>query len=154
MRALILIADAGRARLFVSEGRTTPWTLLEQLEHPEVRSARDTLATDQPGRTQERMATGRRASMEPPTPLKRVEAEKFAAVLADRLERAAIGEEFERLVIVAPPRFLGSLRESLSESLMKRQQVVSIDKDLSTVPDVELPARISSELRDRDLPAH
>jgi len=145
MKALILVADAGRARLFASKG-AEPWTLLDQREHPEVRSERGSLASDQPGRTQERMASGRRSSMEPPTPLKQAEAEKFAAEVAASIERASTEGEYDRVVIAAAPRFLGSLRQHLSDSLTKRHQVITIDKDLSTLTDVELPARIAGEL--------
>jgi protein required for attachment to host cells len=145
MKALILVADAGKARLFASEGQE-PWTLLEQREHPEVRSERGSLASDQPGRTQERMADGRRSSMEPPTPLKRIEAEKFAAQLAASVEAASARGEYDRVVIAAAPRFLGSLRQHLSDTLTRRHEVITIDKDLSALADVELPGRIAGEL--------
>ncbi len=153
MKALILVADAGRARLFASETRAAPWKLLEQLEHPEVRSARDTLSSAQPGRTQESMATGRRSALAPPASPKEVETEKFAATLAEKFAQAAAEDAFERLVVVAPPRFLGLLREHLGAGEARMRDLVGIDKDLSQAPDAELPARVADELVERDLPA-
>lgn len=44
-----------------------------------------------------------------------VEVQRFARRLATRLERLARSERIERLVLIAEPRFLGLLREQLSE---------------------------------------
>lgn len=60
-----------------------------------------------------------------------VEVQRFARQLALRLERLARGERIERLVVIAEPRFLGLLREELSEPI---RQVVTreVPRNLTT----------------------
>jgi protein required for attachment to host cells len=74
--------------------------------------ARD-LSADRPGRSFDSHGQGRHA-MEPETDAKRHEAEVFAKQVADRIERARIEDEFDELVLIAAPEFLGLLRKSLS----------------------------------------
>ena len=57
--------------------------------------------------------------------------------LADQLQHARVTNQFERLVLVAPPRFLGLLRSSI-DSPTTRLIVGSIDKDLATSTEAEL----------------
>ncbi len=87
----------------------------------------------------------RRSAMEPPTSPKDVETERFARELAGHLEASAGKNEFDALVLVAPPHFLGVLHGSLDKSTAKRLQA-SIDKDLSMLTDEEIQARLLDEV--------
>jgi protein required for attachment to host cells len=96
--------------------------------------------SDRPGRVFDRAArpAGRRgatahhATGSERTPRKR-EAELFARRIAKVLEGAHRDGEFERLVLMAPPGFLGTLRQALPPSL---HSVVAaqISKDLVHAP--------------------
>lgn len=82
--------------------------------------------------------------MEVETPPKRHEAIRFAKRVGDMLEGARSAGDFDRLVLVAEPRFLGLLRDNLSQETIKRVGL-EIDKNLvQQAPQVireRLPAR-------------
>ena len=61
----------------------------------------------------------------------------FARALASRLQHARTTGEYDRLVLVAPPKFLGLLRASL-DSPTERCIVGSLDKDLAASDEKEL----------------
>ncbi len=141
----ILVCDASRARLFTTPGRGRPWTLLHELSHPESRLKGQAINSDKPGRTQQSSGAGSRPAMEPPTPPKEVEAEHFAAHLAEVLGNGHGHNAYARLVLVAPPHFLGLLRQSLSTQVSKRV-THSIDKDYTSLRQDELPERLDEAL--------
>jgi protein required for attachment to host cells len=61
----------------------------------------------------------------------------FARALADKLQHGRVENQYERLVLVAPPGFLGLLRASL-DGPTAELVVGSIDKDLATRKESEL----------------
>jgi protein required for attachment to host cells len=66
-----------------------------------------------------------------------LEEERFAATIAERLNRAADENRFEHIVIAAPPKVLGELRREYSKKLQGKI-LAEIDKDLThhTFPDI------------------
>jgi protein required for attachment to host cells len=147
MRALttwILVGDASRARLFSTNGKGKPWQLVKEFEHPESRLKGLDIMADRPGRMQQ-STTGAKPGMEPGTPPKEVEAIRFAQSLAGEIQTAHGRNAFESLVLVAPPDFLGLLRQSLSNPVHKRIRH-TVAKDLTQVPERELPERLADTL--------
>jgi protein required for attachment to host cells len=67
-----------------------------------------------------------------------IEEDRFAGEVADLLKRRALANEFEKLIVVAPPRALGELRKHYHKEVESRL-VGEIDKDLTghTLPDIE-----------------
>jgi len=59
--------------------------------------------------------------------------QRFAAEAADRINRAALANEFERLIIVAPPKTLGELRKHYHKQVEGRI-TAEIPKDLTGHP--------------------
>jgi protein required for attachment to host cells len=105
---------------------------LQIMVHTESRSRNLDISTDKPGRTQHRTRDGKRGSMDPRTFPKEVERQIFAREVAGFLSNRAKRGEFVDLVLVAPPRFLGLLRELLSD-LPQTMAVKTVDKDLTAV---------------------
>jgi protein required for attachment to host cells len=66
------------------------------------------------------------------------EEDRFAAECADMLKRRALAHEFEKLIIVAPPKTLGELRKHYHKEVSSRL-AGELAKDLTghTVPDIE-----------------
>jgi protein required for attachment to host cells len=66
-----------------------------------------------------------------------LEEERFAANVAQRLNRAAEENRFEHIVIAAPPKVLGELRREYSKKLQSKI-LAEIDKDLThhTFPEI------------------
>jgi protein required for attachment to host cells len=143
MTAWILVSDASRSKLLTTELPEHPWTLVEAFEHPEGREAsREIRPSSPPGRMLQSMAKGgRRSAMEPRTTPKEAEVERFAHELCQYLENAASRRQFDVLVLVAPPHFLGILQGALGRQSGKCLRA-SVNKDLSMFDAAELRKRL------------
>lgn len=129
MTTWILVADEARARVLEARRADGTITERESFIHEEGRQhARDVVADRLP-RAQESVG-GARHAIEPHTDLETVEAGRFAHELAAALESGRVGRAYERLVLVAPPRFLGTLRAVLSDEVHKHV-VGSLPKDVT-----------------------
>jgi protein required for attachment to host cells len=61
----------------------------------------------------------------------------FLQSLAERLEKEAIADAYDRLILIAPPRALGDLRQFLSRPVKNRVHD-EIAKDLTQLPNDRL----------------
>jgi protein required for attachment to host cells len=139
----ILVADSAQARLF--SRRAARAALVEQQDwvHPESRLHGRELERDRPGRVFASHGYGQSDTQERGAPHRR-EAERFAAELAEVLDRARAENRFDHLVLVAEPRFLGLLRDHLAGETADR-----VTRSL----DVELTQESAERIRealDRD----
>lgn len=118
MKSWILVANASRARLFTAGESDGELVEVASFAHPEGRMHGAELTRRPPGSVQE-SATSARHGIEPRIdPHDKVSGE-FAAALAEVLDQGRVGHEYERLVLVAPPRFLGQLRDCLDEQVAR-----------------------------------
>ena len=83
--------------------------------------------------------------MEPKTTPEVLVETRFAKLIADRLEQGRINNEFERLVVVAAPAFLGHLRANFSAPL-SALVTLEIDKNYTGLRPDELRARLTERL--------
>jgi len=67
---------------------------------------------------------------------------RFAAQLADRLEKHQVDADFDRLIIAAAPRMLGELRKHL-KGPVRDVILAELDKNLIDVPVDELSAHLA-----------
>jgi len=140
----VLVADASRARLFRRE-ESGALALLEEHEHPGSRAHNRDLTTDKPGTTFSGGGVSKgRSSMEPRTEPQEVEAEKFARELGDLLARSFDAHAFDELIIAAPPKFLGLLRETLAthKDHVERRVKMWVEKDYTELEPRDLAERL------------
>lgn len=124
----IVAADASRARIFTTPNSRQPLQEMEDMLHPEGRAHGRDIDIDEPGLVYESHGQGRHATE---TSRKDEEAGAFARRICERLKKARVDGECESLYLVAPPRFLGMLRDNLDRST--RQLVAGeITKDVAT----------------------
>jgi protein required for attachment to host cells len=143
----VLIADGARARLLAQAKPFEPLKpALEQEEFTGSMAQSKEIGSDRPGRSFDSSGLGGRHAMAPPTDPQRYAKFAFARELAERLEEAAYGGRFDRLILVAAPKTLGDLRELLP-GLVKAKVVAEIDKDLTHVPVRDLPRHLASVLK-------
>jgi protein required for attachment to host cells len=109
----VVVADSAAARLFRAPSPTGPLEEFESYAHAEGRAHVRDLVTDQQGRQFESFGQGNRSGMEPRVDPKEHERIGFARMLADRVRNARSKGELARVILVAPPEFLGHLRSSL-----------------------------------------
>jgi protein required for attachment to host cells len=132
----IVVAESSRARIFTMEGALAPLRELEDLSHPAARLPGRELRSDRSAR----VSRGRGQENHPGEPNvepKQQEAIQFARQISERLEQARTKGELEELVLIAPPAFLGLLRQNLSAATEKHL-AKSIDKNLVQMSEREI----------------
>lgn len=143
-KAWFLVADGRRARVFVEERRGAAlqgpddWDLEiedQDLYQPQDRRARH---SNRVGMGKHTVGNGRN--------LHEAEEANFLKRLAERLGEAEKRRQFEHLVIAAPPRALGALRELLPDAVQSRIRAETA-KDLLDEDDASLRARLRDLLR-------
>ena len=122
----ILVADSAHARILATTALTASLTEIRRLEHPEGRLKESELVTDQPGRARESLAQGHAIQEGNAT---EHEATLFAGEIIQLLDKARQEGKFESLVLIAPPHFLGIIRQKLTGPLEKLV-IQSVDKNL------------------------
>lgn len=125
----IVACAATSARLWISRTRYGDWTFLTEMHDPDAAKREKAFASDRPGRAFDRHGSGRHA-MATSESGRRHEVRLFARELADYLNNAIATGDFEHIVIIAAPAFLGHLRTELSQ-LAKRAVVLAEPKDLT-----------------------
>ncbi len=129
--AVVLVAD-GRKMLFLrNQGDATTPDLVVETAREQSNPSNSEHVTDRPGRTQASVGSGRSGYEE--ADFHQIEEDRFAADAADLLKRRALTNDFETLVIVAPPRTLGELRKHYHKTVSDRLKA-EIDKDLTGHP--------------------
>jgi protein required for attachment to host cells len=149
----IVVLDAARARIFRSElplraggplacMDTAP---LLELEAAEARTRSAALASDRPGRAFRAAGGHRRSAMAWPSEPQAVEKLRFLRRIAARLSQARRRGEYDRLVVVAPPRALGQLRRLLPAAV-RDALLAEVERDLAGLPAAELADRLGELL--------
>lgn len=143
----ILVADASRARLFQYSGFGAEIEQLKEWDHPKSRARNSELVTDRPGRVMQSHGGphgghGSHSGMEPHTAPKDVEHEVFARQLTDELGKGLRENAYGRLILVANPAFLGTLRQ-VSDEQVHKHTVASVAKDYTSLPLRELQNQLS-----------
>lgn len=129
--SLVLVAD-GRKSLFFRNA-DDGLTIEEKAE--QENPAHHEQATDVAGQSMRTM-DGRGGSMQE-VDFHQQEEDRFAAETAHALNARALANEFEALIVVAPPKTLGELRKHFHKEV-ERRIVAELPKDLVNVPVPEI----------------
>jgi protein required for attachment to host cells len=140
----VVVADSSRARIFAVDQPRGPLQELDILAHPEARLHEQELTTDLPGRAFDSGGEGRHAMGQGVSP-KEQEALRFAKRTADYLEAARVEGRFDKLILVAAPRFLGQLRQQFSPPAAAAI-VQEIAKNLAQQPADEIRQHLPERL--------
>ena len=137
----ILVADGARARIFKRQGAGGALLLApeDNFVH-EVERTHD-MGSERPGRVVE-SSGGAHHAIAPRADWNRQGKQQFAERLAKHLDAAAERKEFDRLILVAPPRVLGDLRASLGRHA-REHLAGELDKDLTALGTAEIGERLA-----------
>ncbi len=133
----VVVADGQKMLFFRNEGDAEYLKLeMERKEVQDNPADRDQ-KTSEPGRTFDASGGAGRSAYEE-TDFHQLGEDRFAAETAAILKERALRNEFESLIIVAPPRTLGELRKHYHKEVEKRL-AGEIAKDLTghPVPEIE-----------------
>jgi protein required for attachment to host cells len=134
----IIAADSSRARILQVKDRDKRLDEIEDLLNPEGRAHdRELIAdahprfhgTSGPGSDREEMSATEHAT------------ELFAKRLSDYLDKARTAHKYDRLHVIAPPKFLGQLRKELDKEVQKLV-AEELPKDLSWLKTHDLQTRV------------
>ncbi len=116
--AFVVVADGEKMLLFRNQG-DDEFPHLVVIEEDEQQSvANREQRRDAPGRSFSSVGPGRSAYKEADS--RQHGEDRFAAETAAMLNRRALDNEFDTLIIVAPPRTLGELRKFYHDELQRR----------------------------------
>lgn len=128
----LIVADAAHARVISTEGPHKPLHVEREMANPAGRAHVHDLVSDQAGRYAKGGRRGIKSALEPRTSPHEMEEKRLAHGLAEFLEIAREQGRYERLVLIAPPKFLGVLRLSLSP-LVRKHLARAVAKDLTKI---------------------
>ncbi|KFE33883.1 host attachment protein [Thioclava atlantica] len=115
----IVVMNSSAARVLTSTPEPHhPAEIAFEIEHPRQKP-QDVMA-DKPGRSFSSGAAGRRSALEPHGDLGHLQDVGFAKELIDRLEQHRQAGEFETLTLVASPRMLGVMRDTMPPDLAQK----------------------------------
>ena len=131
----IAIADGEHAR-FVQPDTDNVLRTVDSLDSASAHLRSRDIGTDKPGRSFEsggsaHHGVGQRHD------LHTMEKERFVRFVAGLLNAASERDEFDQLLLVAPPRALPELRDALDD-VTRAKLVGTLEKDLVKTPDHEL----------------
>jgi len=136
MRTRIVVADQSEARFYDTERARGRLQLAGRLTDPTAHLHDRDLKSDRPGRvfTSARAGGGRRgAAAHHATGGERrprkIQAQRFARRIVTELEKARRDSQFDRMILMAGPTFLGLLRDALPAAL-RACVAAEIRKDL------------------------
>ena len=131
----IITADSSRARVLQVADREHKFVEVEDFVNPEARLQDRDLQTDSEPRFNGR--TGGPGSDRETKGAVEHSVEVFAREIGQYLEKARNQHRFDRLHLVAPPKFLGALRKELGKEVEKLV-AQEVPKDLSSFNTREL----------------
>jgi protein required for attachment to host cells len=152
--SIILVADGRKSLIFRNEGSpVSPRLVVEEKEVRENPPDREQ-ASDAPGRafsaagsprvrSAVSMGANHRSAYEE-TDFHELEESRFAVETSETLRIRALDNDYESLIVVAPPRTLGALRKRYHKEVEARLHA-EVAKDLVNVPVPEIERILKAE---------
>lgn len=139
--SLVLVGDGQKALFLRNRGNSLNVDLVvERILEQDNPAAREQ-GTDRPGRSFASLGVPRSAMEE--VNWHHLAKERFAGELAMTLYRHAHANPLEKIVIIAPPKILGSLRKAFHAEVIKRI-AAEIPKELTSHPISEIGRLIAA----------
>lgn len=125
----IVVADEGQATIYTRNTKSAPMVELLSLENEVARKKIGDIFADRGGRSFDSFGAGRHTMSEEKMDPKMHAAQAFAKQIAERIGKVAHDGSCRDYALVAAPRFLGLLRDSLAKHC-KFEPYMTIDKDV------------------------
>ena len=141
--SFVVVADGRKMLFFRNEGDAEYLKLEVERKQVQVNPPDREQKTSEAGRTFDASGGAGRSAYEE-TDFHQLEEDRFAHETAELLKKRALRNEFESLIIVAPPRTLGELRKHYHKEVEKRL-AGEIAKDLTGHPVGEIEKILLAE---------
>ncbi|MBV9575065.1 MAG: host attachment protein [Gammaproteobacteria bacterium] len=149
----ILVANSAKARVYlahkakllIASASERDLILLKEYEHPESQKHDSELVSDHSGRY--RSTANGSNTFDAPTDPKKYEENRFAQTLCKMLQSACHDKEFQELILVASPVFMGMLNKHIShDDNLQRLITTKIEKDYLKLNDRDLVIHLRKQL--------
>ena len=137
----VIVADGARARIFAWATVNGELEEVVDLTNPQGRLRERALTSDRPGTTFDSHGHNSGHPMQMPHSAQDNAADTFAHEVSIELKSALDGGRYTRLVLIAPPKFLGHLRSHLDKQVGKKV-VESLPLDLTRETPDAIKARL------------
>jgi protein required for attachment to host cells len=141
----LLVADGARARLFEVAAPSPALTELGCYTNPDERAGARAMTSEHLPTVNESVGPARH-SIEPHTTPREKVIDRFARSLGDVLERGHNEHRYGRLILVAPPKFLGALHKVLNKTV-RNAVGLEIKHDFTALRADEILARLPTQAR-------
>lgn len=142
MTIWVVVTDAGRARVFEAESAKSELVEVMDKADPLRRIPETELASDEPGRNRGPAGIGTHGMQEKVTP-QEAEDRRFAAEIVDDIRHALDTNRISSFYLMAPPHFLGILRNAMSDHVAKGL-AGDLNKDLTTHSVADIKAHLGA----------
>lgn len=140
----ILTANATGAKLYETDAPkigTKDLKLIDEFSHEENREKISEMMTDKTGYYQSDFGSGQGAYASRTDP-KEIEAERFAQILATKLNKGRIDHLYQKLVVIAPAKFHGLLNDKCPRDVLNLVHH-NVQKDYTKITQKELQAHLA-----------
>jgi protein required for attachment to host cells len=138
----VVVCDGRKALILENIGDEMFPNLRTRESHQQDNPKTSEQGADRPGRVHESMGASRSGVEQ--TDWHDQAEQDFLTALAKRMDAAVQSGEPERLIVIAPPRALGVLRNAYSAALRKAL-AGEIDKDYTHLPVYEIEQRLAAK---------
>lgn len=114
----VIAADSSRARIFEMSERDEKLHEIEDMVNPEGRQDGREVQLDADGQNFSGRGLQRNTSQPHQTPIEH-DVEMFSKQVSRFIDKACDDKRFDSLCVIAPPKFLGLMRENLGEQARK-----------------------------------
>ncbi len=144
-RTWVVVAHRAGARILYHGGPGCPLVLEKEIDHPEGRFQNKHIDADKQGRAFSGKTGSSSGYQQHEDPHDHV-AHVFAKDLGRLLDQGRNEHAYDNVVLVAEPRFLGMLRDSLSSQTAQKVKG-SVTKDLYLIPTRDLAKHLEGVLK-------
>ena len=137
----VVVCDGAKALILQNEGDAVALNLKTREVHEQPDEKTREQGTDAPGRSIN--SNGSRRSAMEQTDWHEQDEQRFLTDLAGRLDAAVTAGETKSVIVVAPPRALGVLRQAYSDGLRHAVRA-EIDKDYVKMPVHEIEKALAA----------
>lgn len=143
-KKLVVVAQRAGAKIFESSGARTSPMLLESIDNPSGRMKDQDIMPGSLTQVDHLGHFGSSAVSEKKSPSE-IESDKFIKKLSDRIEILAQDNLYKSVALVAEPKTLGKLKETLGLHA-SRKLGETIQKDIALLPEAEIKEHLAGLL--------
>jgi protein required for attachment to host cells len=131
----VLLMNSNEYRIFSFSKKNKTLSLIKESHHPENKGRNEDLVSDRPGHYNTNNSAGGAYAQH--TDPKEVKVDQFVHEIGKALDDARNHQQFEKLIIIAPPKTYGQLSQHLNKNVEK-MVTQHIQKDLVFFKEHEL----------------